>query len=128
MIRLAVSAPFHCALMAPAQERLAKDLEGLPLRDPSFPVIPNVTAAPANSAAELREALICQVTSPVRWVETVRRMRALGIDTLVEVGPGRVLTGLGRRIEPGMRLLNVEDPASLGATIAILAEDARAAG
>ncbi len=120
VIRLPVSAPFHCALMASAQERLAKDLGRLPLHDASYPVLPNVTAAPATGAAELREALVRQVTSPVRWVETVRRMRAIGIDTLVEVGPGRVLTGLGRRIDSGMRLLNVEDPASLKATGAAL--------
>jgi len=120
VVRLAVSAPFHCALMAPAQERLARDLEALPLRDASFPVIPNATATPATAARALREALVLQVTRPVRWVETVRAMRAVGVDTLVEIGPGRVLSGLARRIDPDLRLLNVEDPVSLVATIAAL--------
>ncbi len=117
VIRLPVSAPFHCALMQSAQERLARDLAILPMCDAVFPVIPNVSAAPATRAGDLREALIRQVTAPVRWVESVRAMVNLGVDTLIEVGPGRVLTGLARRISPGLALFNVEDPPSLDATI-----------
>ena len=121
VVRLQVSAPFHCALMQTARERLARDLAALAFRDAALPVIPNVTATPETEAGVLREALIRQVTLPVRWVETVRRMREMGIDTLIEIGPGRVLTGLARRIDPELRLLNVEDPASLEATATALA-------
>jgi len=114
-VLLPVSAPFHCALMAPAAERLAADLAALPLRDARVPVILNVRARPETRAAALRAALIEQVTSPVRWVESVVRMKEMGAEVIVEVGPGRVLTGLTRRIVPGMPTLNVEDPQTLGA-------------
>jgi len=114
-ILLPVSAPFHCALMAPAAERLAADLEALPLRDARVPVVLNVGARPERRATALREALIEQVTSPVRWVESVIRMKEMGADSIMEVGPGRVLTGLTRRIVPDMTLLNVEDPKTLAA-------------
>jgi [acyl-carrier-protein] S-malonyltransferase len=120
VVRLPVSAPFHCALMEPAQERLRKDLAALALRDASIPVLPNVTATPETSAERLREALVRQVTAPVRWVETVTRLDQMGVRTLVEVGPGRVLSGLGRRIAPALRVLNVEDPSTLEATLAAL--------
>jgi [acyl-carrier-protein] S-malonyltransferase len=116
VVRLSVSAPFHCALMAPAAERLAADLRSLAIQDAAFPVILNVTAGPATEAGVFREALERQVTSPVRWVETVLRMREMGVQAVVEVGPGRVLSGLGRRIAPGLTLLNVEDLESLEAT------------
>lgn len=110
---LPVSAPFHCALMAPAQARLAKDLEGLRLRDARFPVILNVTGRPETRAEALRQALVDQVTRPVRWVESVVHMKELGVEGLAEIGPGRVLSGLAKRIVPGLPLLNVDDPASL---------------
>ena len=121
VIRLPVSAPFHCALMGPAQERLAVDLARLPMNDAAFPVLPNSSAAPTRRQAELREALVKQVTAPVRWVETILAMRALGARILVEIGPGKVLTGLARRIAPDLTLLNIEDPAGLEATAATLA-------
>ncbi len=121
VIRLPVSAPFHCALMAPAQERLAGDLARLPMREPAFPVLPNRTATATSRVADLREALVTQVTGPVRWVETILAMQALGVRILVEVGPGKILTGLARRIAPELTLLNVEDPPSLMATAAALA-------
>ncbi|HXU11486.1 MAG TPA: ACP S-malonyltransferase [Candidatus Binatia bacterium] len=110
---LPVSAPFHCALMAPAQARLAKDLETLPMRDARFPVILNVTGRPETRAEALRRALVEQVTRPVRWVESVIHMKELGVEWLAELGPGRVLSGLAKRIVPGLPLVNVEDPASL---------------
>ena len=110
---LPVSAPFHCALMAPAQARLAKDLVALPMRDARFPVILNVTGRPETRAEVLRRALVDQVTSPVRWVESVIHMKELGVEWLAELGPGRVLSGLAKRIVPGLPVVNVEDPASL---------------
>ncbi len=120
VVRLPVSAPFHCALMAPAAIRLAADLESLPLRDASFPVILNVDARPATEAEALRKALVRQVTAPVRWVETILQMKKMGVEAAVEVGPGRVLTGLARRIAPGLALLNVADVESLEAARAVL--------
>jgi [acyl-carrier-protein] S-malonyltransferase len=121
VIRLPVSAPFHCALMGPAADRLAVDLGTLPLRDAAFPVIQNVSAEPETGAAAFRTGLRAQVVAPVRWVETIRRMKAMGVQAIVEVGPGRVLTGLAKRTDPTMTLLNVEDPASLEAAGAALA-------
>jgi [acyl-carrier-protein] S-malonyltransferase len=121
VLELPVSAPFHCALMRPAQERLAGDLQGLAMQDAVFPILTNVHAAPERSAAALRQALREQVTAPVRWVEIVQALSALGVKTVVEIGPGKVLTGLVRRIAPDLELLNVEDPASLEAAAASLA-------
>jgi [acyl-carrier-protein] S-malonyltransferase len=124
VVRLPVSAPFHCALMAPARRRLATVLGALPLRDAAFPVVVNVSARPTTRAADLRAALIDQVTAPVRWTETVRVFAGAGAGTQIEIGPGRVLSGLARRIDPGLRLWNVEDPASLERTAAALADPA----
>ncbi|MBI4168850.1 MAG: ACP S-malonyltransferase [Acidobacteria bacterium] len=121
VIRLPVSAPFHCTLMSGAQGRLAEDLKGLRLRDAAFPVLLNVSGSPERKAETFRDALLRQVTAPVRWVDTVRAFRGLGAGTQVEVGPGRVLSGLARRIDPDLELLSVEDPASLEKTIAGLA-------
>jgi len=121
-VLLPVSAPFHCALMTRAAERLAVDLAALPLRDARVPVVLNVGARPETRAEALRAALVEQVTMPVRWVESVLRMQDMGSELMVEVGPGRVLSGLAKRIVPGMRVLNVEDPATLeGAWSAIAA-------
>ncbi|HEV8198799.1 MAG TPA: ACP S-malonyltransferase [Candidatus Polarisedimenticolia bacterium] len=120
VVELPVSAPFHCALMRPAQERLARDLATLPVAFARFPVVPNVTAEPEQDGERFRRLLEDQVTAPVRWVDTVRRIAALGTTTVVEIGPGKVLTGLAKRIVPEMRLLNVEDPASIEAAVASL--------
>ena len=120
VVPLPVSAPFHCPLMAPAQARLASDLKRLPLRHPDFPIITNVSARPEHEAEALREALVQQVSAPVRWVEVVRRIQTLGADLLLEVGPGRVLTGLARRIAPELTALNIDDPRSLEATLDVL--------
>jgi [acyl-carrier-protein] S-malonyltransferase len=119
-VRLAVSAPFHCALMMPAQERLAADLAGLAFRDPRVPLVNNVEARPVRSAAECREGLVRQVSTPVRWQECVETLVREGVDTVVEVGPGTVLTGLAKKIAPEVRILNVQDPETLEKTLAAL--------
>ena len=109
-VPLAVSAPFHSPLMEPAAQRLAPVLRSIELRDPAFPVYANATAAPVTSAAAAREALLEQVASPVRWEASIGAMSDAGIDTFVEIGPGRVLSGLARRIRKSARVLNVECP------------------
>jgi len=119
-ILLPVSAPFHCSLMAPAQVRLERDLELISFEDPAPPVIRNVDARIVRTAAEARDGLLRQVTAPVLWRQTVERLQEEGVDTLIEVGPGTVLSGLARRIAPGLRVLNVEDPTSLERTLGSL--------
>jgi len=114
---LPVSAPFHCSLMSPVQPRLAEVLGGVQLKQPSAPVIANATAEPNTDPARIIPLLLTQVTSPVRWVETVQRMALDGVDTVIEVGPGKVLTGLTRRIDKGLRAYPVEDPASLATVL-----------
>lgn len=110
---LPVSAPFHCKLLAPAGERLARDLQAVPLAPARIPVVANVTADYVREPEAIRELLIRQVSSPVRWEESVRRMMADGVDTFVEVGPGRTLSGFVRRIDRKLRVFNVEDNQSL---------------
>lgn len=117
---LPVSAPFHCALMAPVQPRLERVLEGLVFEDPKIPLVSNVEAVPVADAARIRALLVAQVTSPVRWVESVRALAEAGVTTLVELGPGKVLSGLVRRIDKGLVVHNVDDPASLDATLEAL--------
>jgi [acyl-carrier-protein] S-malonyltransferase len=120
VIALAVSAPFHCALMAPAQERLAPELRTLDTRDPEFPVVANVDAAPKTTAASAVEALISQVSSPVRWEEVVRRLVADGARTFVELGPGTVLAGLVKKIDPSVTVTSVENSQGLEKAMASL--------
>jgi [acyl-carrier-protein] S-malonyltransferase len=103
-IPLAVSAPFHCALMAPAGERLRPLFEAALFRDARWPVVTNVDALPVSSGAALRDALVRQIDSPVRWVESVRRLAADGADRGLEIGPGNVLAGLVRRIEKSLKV------------------------
>ncbi len=119
-VLLPVSAPFHCSLMRPAQERLATDLEAMAFVDPAVPVMANVDARVICRAGDARDCLIRQVTGAVRWVECVEAMRTEGITHFVEVGPGRVLSGLTRQIDRSLTTLNVEDPASLERTAAAL--------
>ena len=114
---LAVSAPFHCSLLAPAQKRLEADLRAVKFSAPRFPIITNVDAEAITSGDEARESLLRQVTMPVRWLESVREMIEQGVNIFVEVGPGKVLSGLLRQIDRSVRCFNVEDAASLQATL-----------
>ena len=121
-IRLPVSAPFHCALMMPAQERLARDLAGLSFTAPAVPLVNNVDAAEVRRADACRDGLVRQVSGTVRWQESVERLVREGVDAFVEVGPGTVLSGLIKKIDKNVRVLSVEDLASLEATAAALQE------
>lgn len=116
-IPLAVSAPFHCALMAPAAARLAPLLASIDLHDAGFPVYTNVDAAPVSDAAGARDALARQVEAPVRWDEEVERMIADGFDTFVEFGPGKVLSSLVRRIARDVTAVSAGDTAGIDAAI-----------
>lgn len=114
---LPVSAPFHSALMQPAQERLAADLKKTQFSNLRVPLVANVDADTIDTGDEARESLIHQVSMPVRWEESVRLLIDEGVNTFVEVGPGKVLTGLLRQIERSVAALNVEDEKSLATTI-----------
>jgi [acyl-carrier-protein] S-malonyltransferase len=111
--KLEVSAPFHCALMKPAQDRLAPDLAKLSFNEPAMPVVTNVDARVTTAPDELRDALVRQVSAPVRWVDSIQLLVEQGVDTFIEAGPGKVLSGLIRRIARDVKMLNVEDAASL---------------
>jgi [acyl-carrier-protein] S-malonyltransferase len=121
VVPLPVSAPFHCVLMRPAQERMARDLAAMPFRDPDPPLVNNVDARPVRTASECREGLVRQVTAPVRWHESVERLVAEGASTFLEVGPGSVLYGLVKKIARQVRATNVEDPKSLEGALTLLA-------
>jgi len=121
VVPLPVSAPFHCRLMRPAAARLREVLATVRFRDLRVPCVTNVDAAPVRRAAEVADALVRQVVAPIRWVEGVERLLREGVDTFVEVGPGKVLTGLIRRIAPAARTLPVEDLAGLEAAVSALA-------
>ncbi|WP_114377334.1 ACP S-malonyltransferase [Elioraea thermophila] len=114
-IPLAVSAPFHCALMAPAAEAMAKALAATPPRPPVVPLVPNVTATPTDDPEEIRDLLIRQVTGTVRWRESVAAMKEAGVDTVVELGAGKVLAGLVKRIDPELTALSVGTPGEIEA-------------
>jgi [acyl-carrier-protein] S-malonyltransferase len=114
---LPVSAPFHCLLMMPAQQRLEPDLRGAKFSDLRIPLITNVDAEAISTGDEARDALIRQVTQPVRWLDSVHEMIEADVTIFVEVGPGKVLAGLLRQIDRSVRGLNVEDAASLHATL-----------
>jgi [acyl-carrier-protein] S-malonyltransferase len=116
-IPLAVSAPFHCALMKPAEDRLAPELRALAAKDPLMPVVANVDAEPKHTAHDAVEALIRQVSSPVRWEDVVKRLIADGATTFVELGPGSVLAGLIKKIDRGVTVASVEDEAGLEAAL-----------
>jgi [acyl-carrier-protein] S-malonyltransferase len=119
---LPVSAPFHCSLMEPAQKRLEPDLRAVKFHALKFPVITNVDAESETSGDEARESLIRQVTMPVRWLDSIHDMLEQGVDIFVEVGPGKVLTGLMRQIDRSVRVFNVEDAATLASTIDKIAQ------
>jgi [acyl-carrier-protein] S-malonyltransferase len=114
---LAVSAPFHSALMMPAQQKLEKDLNAIKFDDLQMPLVTNVDADTIRKGKEACSALVRQVTMPVRWEESMRMLLDEGVNTFVEVGPGRVLTGLMRQIERSVTTLNVEDEKSLAGTL-----------
>jgi [acyl-carrier-protein] S-malonyltransferase len=120
-VMLPVSAPFHCALMQPAQDALARDLAGLEFRDPAFPVAANVSATLVRTGDDARRALVAQVTGAVRWVECIHLLVSEGATHFVEVGPGKVLGGLLKQIlgkDAAVPVLHVEDSASLEKTLA----------
>jgi len=117
VIPLAVSAPFHCALMKPAEDRLAPELRSLPASAPAVPVVANVDAQPKRTAAESIDALVRQVSSPVRWEDVVRRLIADGATTFVELGPGTVLAGLIKKIDRSVTVYSVEDEAGLASAM-----------
>jgi len=120
-VSLPVSAPFHCALMQPAQDLLAVDLRALTFQNPSCPVVCNVDAAPITSVDAARDALVRQVTGAVRWNESMRRLIDKGSGLFIEVGPGKVLWGLMRQIDRSKTCLTVSDEASLAKTLTQIA-------
>jgi [acyl-carrier-protein] S-malonyltransferase len=119
-IPLPVSAPFHCALMRPAEARLEPELRALAVTDPRVPVVANVDAEVKRTAAESIDALVRQVSAPVRWEDVMRRLASEGVHKYVEVGPGTVLTGLGRKILRDAAFANIEGPSGLDAVAALL--------
>ncbi|MCL5671588.1 MAG: ACP S-malonyltransferase [Acidobacteria bacterium] len=119
-LMLNVSAPFHCALMKPAAERLAADLEAVPMLDPQVPLVKNADAQIANSAGVVREGLKRQVTAPVRWTDSMRLLRAEGVDLFVEVGPGKVLSGLLRQIDAEAKVCQAGSMIAVNNSIAAL--------
>jgi [acyl-carrier-protein] S-malonyltransferase len=120
IVPLAVSAPFHCALMAPAQARLAPELRALPVHAPRVPIVANVDAEPKRDARAAIEALVAQVSSPVRWEAVVARLASEGVTTYVEVGPGTVLSGLARKIHREAHVASFGTPDDLAAVEAMM--------
>ncbi len=120
-VMLPVSAPFHCSLMAPAGTRLAAELDAAPVADPKVPVVRNVDAGVTRKAEDVRPFLLRQVANPVRWTDCVQKLASEGATAFVEVGPGRVLSGLLRRIVNGARGQSIEDPAGLEKALSAVA-------
>jgi len=110
-----VSAPFHCSLMTPAGERLAKVLAGIPVSEMAFPVVSNVEATPNQDASRVRELLVEQVSAPVRWEESIASMVSLGVDRYIEIGPGKVLAGLVKRMAKDSLVQNVQNVSDISA-------------
>jgi len=119
VVPLSVSAPFHCALMKPAELRLAPELRALAAHDPAVPIVANVDGAPKRTAEEAIEALVAQVSAPVQWEAVVRRLASEGVTTYVEVGPGAVLSGLVRKIHREASIARLSDPEDLAAVEAL---------
>lgn len=124
-LMLPVSAPFHCALMQPAQDRLAKDLQVVEFSTSEVPVVCNIDTEARTDAAASRDALIRQVTGAVNWLGCVRKLIELGAKTFIEVGPGKVLTGLMRQIDPDQTAMNVDNEASLQKVTGLFAAAAK---
>lgn len=114
---LPVSAPFHCSMLKPAGEKLKKELEPIELKDMNIPVIANVSAEYISDKKYVKESLIRQVSSPVLWEKSIRLMLANGIDIFIEIGPGKALSGFVKKINKDVKTLNIEDMASLEATL-----------
>lgn len=123
VIPLKVSAAFHSPLMEPAAEELAELARAVPIADARVPLISNVTARPMTRAAAIRGELVAQITAPVRWIASVQRMAEAGVDTFVEIGPGKVLTALVKRIAPEASLLNIATSADTGAFLTLGARE-----
>jgi len=115
-LRLQVGAAFHSELMTPVQERMAQMLDAVELRDADVPLVSNASGRVVRSAQEVRGALIAQIASPVRWVDCVNTLTQSGCTSAFELGPGRVLAGLARQINPDLKTTSTEDPEALGAT------------
>src|SRR6185312_6365851 len=120
---LKVSAPFHCALMRPAAESLAPELEHARFRAMAFPVIANVDAEPNADPARVAGLLTRQIDGPVQWMKSVERMAAAGVTKALEIGPGKVLAGLVKRIDKRIKVLNVSDPEGIEKVDAFLKEE-----
>jgi [acyl-carrier-protein] S-malonyltransferase len=116
-LALSVSAPSHCTLMVEASNRLAELLNTIEIKDPEVPIVNNADAVLLTTADRIKASLIKQLNSPLLWEDSVRNIVEAGVDTIIEVGPGKVLSGLIKRIEPSVRLFNVEDTASLSKTL-----------
>ena len=119
-IKLNVSAPFHCALMMPAQKKLAKDLQEINFQELQFPIIENVSAQENIKGERVKVALTEQVSSPVRWAQSVENLIVEGVETFVEIGAGKILSGLVRQINRDVRILNVENTESLLSSLSLL--------
>lgn len=120
VLPLPVSAPFHCAMMAPVKARLEPVLRQIAWREPRVAVVTNVEAKPNREVGRIVPLLLEQITSPVRWIECIEELARLGVTRMVEVGPGKVLCGLAKRIDKTIETMNVEDPASLERALAVL--------
>jgi [acyl-carrier-protein] S-malonyltransferase len=125
VLPLEVSGPFHSSLMKPAAEKLSEVLNGINITDSKIPVIANVSAAPMISAEEIKQKLIEQLYSPVLWEDSVQKMIDLGVDTFIEIGPGKVLSGLVKKVNRSVKTFSVSDVDSLNATVEALKEEAR---
>jgi len=119
-VELPVSVPSHCALMQPAAEKLGEALANIHVRMPAISLIHNVNAATANDVAELRDLLVRQLYSPVRWTESVQAMQATGVETLIECGPGKVLSGLNKKVDRALNIANIGDVAGLAKALELL--------
>jgi len=119
-VELPVSVPSHCALMRPAAEKLGEALNAIDVRMPVISLVHNVNAATAQDATELRDLLVRQLYSPVRWTESVQAMQAMGVDTLIECGPGKVLSGLNKKVDRAFNVANIGDVAGLAKALELL--------
>ena len=120
VLPLPVSVPSHCALMMPAAEQLAIDLQNIEFNEPNIPIINNVDVIAQTSASEIKDALIRQLYSPVRWTETVNKLSSMGIDSVIEAGPGKVLQGLLKRIDKSIACVSFNDNVSLEKAIELV--------